>query len=51
MSGLKNPSSLQATFFELGHTSIDVWTQKMDIDGDGGRRAFGLRVQHAEQEV
>jgi len=30
---------------EQGHTPIDVWTQKMDIDGDGGRRAFGLRVQ------
>ena len=30
---------------ELCHTPIDVWIQKMDVDGDGGRREFGLRGQ------
>ena len=36
---------LQATLLELGHTPIDAWIQKMDIDSDGGRREFGLRGQ------
>jgi hypothetical protein len=40
-----NPRPLQATLFELGHTPIDAWIQKMDVDGDGGRREFGLRGQ------
>ena len=47
---IKNPSPLQATLFELGHTPIDVWTQKMDIDGDGERREFGLRGQRRGTE-
>jgi hypothetical protein len=29
---------------------IDVWIQKMDIDGDGGRREFGLRGQRRGTE-
>jgi hypothetical protein len=31
-------------------TPIDVWIQKMDIDGDGGRREFGLRGQRRGTE-
>jgi hypothetical protein len=34
----------------LGHTAIDVWIQKMDIDGDGGRPEFGLRGQRRGTE-
>jgi hypothetical protein len=37
--------TLQATLFQLGHTPIGAWIQKMDVDGDGGRREFGLRGQ------
>jgi hypothetical protein len=45
-----NPRPLQATLFVLGLTPIDVWTRKMDIDGDGGRREFGLRGQRRGTE-
>src|SRR6516164_8565845 len=34
----------------LGHTPIDAWIQKMDVDGDGGRREFGLRGQRRGTE-
>ena len=49
MSRLKS-KTLQATLFELGHTPIDVWIQKMDMDGDGGRREFGLSGQRRGTE-
>jgi hypothetical protein len=41
---------MEIPHFVLGHTPIDVWIQKMDIDGDGGRRAFGLRGQRGGTE-
>jgi hypothetical protein len=51
MSRLKSWSTLQATLFRLGHTLIDAWIQKMEIDGDGGRREFGLRGQRRGRKV
>ena len=50
MSRLKSKTT-QATLFVLGHTPIDVWIQKMDIDGDGGRPEFGLRDQRRGTEI
>jgi len=38
-----NPRPLQATLFQLCHTPIDAWIQKMDVDGDGGRRDLRMK--------
>src|SRR3984957_13062506 len=43
MPRLKIQRPLQATLFELGHTPIDVWIQKMDVDGNGGRRDLRMK--------
>ena len=45
-----NPRPLQATLFQLCHTPIDAWIQKMDVDGDGGRQEFGLHGQRRGTE-
>jgi hypothetical protein len=34
---------------QLGHTPIDAWIQKMDVDGDGGRR--DLRMMHKPHQL
>ena len=47
--GQAEPRPLQATLFQLGHTPINAWIQKMDVDGDGGRREFGLRSPLSRQ--
>jgi hypothetical protein len=50
VSRLKSKSTPGDTL-RIRHTPIDVWSPKMDIDGDGGRREFGLRGQATEQKV
>jgi hypothetical protein len=46
MSRLKSKTTPGDTLrTRLYSSPIDVWTQKMDMDGDGGRREFGLRGQ------
>jgi len=47
--GQAEPRPLQATRFQLGHTPIDASIQKMDVDGDDGRREFGLRSPLSRQ--
>jgi hypothetical protein len=47
---IRNPSPLQARLFELGHTPIDVWIQRVDIDGDGGGH-LPSRLREAPPEV
>ena len=49
-SAKAEPRPLQATRFQLGHTPIDASIQKMDVDGDGGRRESGLRGQRRGTE-
>jgi hypothetical protein len=40
----------RAAHFHLGHTAIDVGLQKMDVNGDDGRRELELRGQRPGTE-
>ena len=44
------PRPLDVRIGIQGHTPIDVWIRRMDVDGDGGRREFGLRGRRRETE-